>query len=57
MDRSERRCRRCAAIMTLYVVGDEYCRTCKPEIREREQADARRVARFRAKDLTPRDAA
>ena len=41
--------------MTLYVVGDDHCETCKREMRVREEQDARRrVVRFPiAKDLTP----
>lgn len=54
---SEVHCHRCHERMTLYLVGDDYCRPCKREIAERDAADARRVVRFRAKDLTPRDAA
>jgi hypothetical protein len=48
------RCHRCLEPMTLYVVGDDYCRKCKAERAERERADAaRRIVRFpRPKDLT-----
>ena len=55
----ETRCHRCGEVMTLYIVGDDYCRTCKREIRARQELDARRPApRFAlAKDVTPRDAA
>lgn len=53
-DQSDTRCHRCGARMTLYVVGDDYCRPCKAEMRDREAADARRVARYPfAKDLGP----
>ena len=39
--------------MTLYVVGEEYCRLCKREVRELDEARlARRLRRFVAKDLT-----
>jgi hypothetical protein len=57
------KCHRCHEPMTLFVVGDDYCPTCKREIREREDADARRaqfrvLPRFaRGKDLTPYPAA
>lgn len=47
------RCRRCGMDMTLYVVGEEYCRLCKREVRELDEARlARRLRRFVAKDLT-----
>ena len=44
------RCHRCQEPMTLYVVGQDYCRQCKADIAKREQDDARRMAarsRFR----------
>ena len=51
------RCRRCGDPMTLYVVGDRYCLTCKREVAARERQDARRQsakARFRVvKELVP----
>jgi hypothetical protein len=39
--------------MTLYVVGDDYCRECKREVQAREDQDAKRIMRFPAKDLGP----
>ena len=51
------KCTRCATPMTLYIAGDDYCRTCKREMAVRDEADRRRAnarARFRVvKDLTP----
>ena len=51
------KCHRCGESMTLYVVGDDYCPTCKREMRVREEQDARKVVRFDrfrvAKDLSP----
>lgn len=50
------RCHRCGVEMTLYVVGDDYCRQCKAEMKVREEQDARRVVRFDrfrvSKDMT-----
>ena len=43
--------------MTIYVAGDDYCRTCKREMAVLEESRQRRAnarARFRVvKDLTP----
>lgn len=48
------RCHRCRETITLYIVGDDYCQQCKREIATRERQDAaRKVVRFRAKDLSP----
>lgn len=51
------KCHRCGQPMTLYVVGDDYCRLCKAEMRQRAEQDARRISRFDrfrvSKDLTP----
>jgi hypothetical protein len=49
------RCKRCGDLMTLYVVGDRYCRPCKVEVAVLERREAMRIVpRFsRAKDLTP----
>jgi ribosomal protein L37E len=49
----EIRCHRCGERMTLYVVGDDYCRECKREVQAREDQDAKRIMRFPAKDLGP----
>jgi hypothetical protein len=55
------KCRRCNESMTLYAVGDEYCRTCVREIAARAESDRRRneaVRRFRfAKELDRQPAA
>jgi predicted transcriptional regulator len=52
------RCHRCLeALEAIHVVGDDYCRKCKVDIKMREESDARRAnarARFSVvKDLTP----
>jgi ribosomal protein L37E len=50
----EIRCHRCGERMTLYVVGDDYCRACKREVSVREAQDARRnTVKFQPKDLGP----
>ena len=53
------KCHRCGETITLYVVGEDYCRPCVRDLARLAQQDAkRRVDRFaRAKDLTPLGAA
>jgi hypothetical protein len=49
------KCHRCNEPMTLYVVGDDYCKTCVRELSARAESDRRRseaTRRFRfAKEL------
>ena len=57
MTERENRFHRCGIYITHRLVGSDYCQTCRREIREREALDAARPApRFKAKELTPRDA-
>ena len=56
------RCHRCNEPMTLYVVGEDYCKPCVRELAVRAQSDAKRSAaagRFRFPKLLgdPRTAA
>jgi hypothetical protein len=43
------RCHRCNEPMTLFVIGEDYCKTCVIELAARARSDARRAeatARF-----------
>lgn len=55
------KCHRCNEPMTLYVVGDDYCRLCVREMARLVKPEPKVIPlwmrNLRAKDMTPRPAA